>query len=138
MAAGGTDDTLAGTATVEGSALPDGTELVAGRYRIVRWLGGGGMGRVYEAVDIELDERVALKVLRPGLSQAALHVARATRGRRGRRALRSVLARRDAGRARDRRAAVARGQRDRRRGRTGDERAARDGHDDDRHPAGVR
>ena len=72
MAAGGTDDTLAGTATVEGSALPDGTELVAGRYRIVRWLGGGGMGRVYEAVDIELDERVALKVLRPGLSEDAI------------------------------------------------------------------
>ena len=72
MAAGGTDDTLAGTATVAGSALPDGTELVAGRYRIVRWLGGGGMGRVYEAVDIELDERVALKVLRPGLSEDAI------------------------------------------------------------------
>ncbi|HEY6038930.1 MAG TPA: serine/threonine-protein kinase, partial [Kofleriaceae bacterium] len=72
MAAGGTDDTLAGTPTVAGSALPDGTELVAGRYRIVRWLGGGGMGRVYEAVDIELDERVALKVLRPGLSEDAI------------------------------------------------------------------
>ncbi|MEP6860091.1 MAG: protein kinase [Deltaproteobacteria bacterium] len=72
MAAGGTDDTLAGTATLAGSALPDGTELVAGRYRIMRWLGGGGMGRVYEAVDIELDERVALKVLRPGLSEDAI------------------------------------------------------------------
>jgi len=72
MAAGGTDDTLAGTPTVAGSALPDGTELVAGRYRIVRWLGGGGMGRVYEAIDIELDERVALKVLRPGMSEDAI------------------------------------------------------------------
>ncbi len=72
MAAGGTDDTLAGTTTVAGGALPDGTELVAGRYRIVRWLGGGGMGRVYEAVDTELDERVALKVLRPGLSDDAI------------------------------------------------------------------
>jgi serine/threonine-protein kinase len=30
------------------------------------------MGRVYEAVDIELDERVALKVLRPGLSDDAI------------------------------------------------------------------
>ena len=67
-----TDDTLAGIVTVAGSALPDGTELVAGRYRIVRWLGGGGMGRVYEAVDTELDEQVALKVLRPGMSDDAL------------------------------------------------------------------
>src|SRR5438552_16138981 len=72
MAAGGTEDTVAGTATLAGSALPDGTELVAGRYRIMRWLGGGGMGRVYEAIDIELDERVALKVLRPGLSDDAI------------------------------------------------------------------
>src|SRR3954468_10100934 len=72
MAAGGTDDTLAGTATLAGSSLPDGTELVAGRYRIMRWLGGGGMGRVYEAIDIELDGRVALKVLRPGLSEDAI------------------------------------------------------------------
>jgi serine/threonine protein kinase len=69
MAAGGTDDTLAGVVTIAGSSLPDGTELVAGRYRIVRWLGRGGMGRVYEAVDTELDERIALKVLRPGMSE---------------------------------------------------------------------
>ena len=68
MAAGETDDTMAGR-TISDSALPDGTELVAGRYRIVRWLGGGGMGRVYEAVDTELDEHVALKVLRPGMSE---------------------------------------------------------------------
>ncbi|MEO8841411.1 MAG: protein kinase [Kofleriaceae bacterium] len=72
MAAGETDDTLAGIVTVAGSALPDGTELVAGRYRIVRWLGGGGMGRVYEAIDTELDERIALKVLRPGMSEDSI------------------------------------------------------------------
>jgi serine/threonine-protein kinase len=45
---------------------------VAGRYTIVRWLGGGGMGRVYEAVDDELGERVALKMLRGGLTEEAL------------------------------------------------------------------
>jgi eukaryotic-like serine/threonine-protein kinase len=74
MSVGGDDDTVAGstpssTGTHSGAAEP---ELVAGRYKIVRWLGGGGMGRVYEARDSELDERVALKVLRGGLTEEAL------------------------------------------------------------------
>lgn len=38
---------------------------LAGRYRIVRFLAGGGTGEVYEAEDLELSERVALKVLSP-------------------------------------------------------------------------
>ena len=72
----GTDETLADAVATAGSTsidgVRDGSELVAGRYRIVRWLGGGGMGRVYEAIDTELEERVALKVLRPGLSHDAI------------------------------------------------------------------
>ncbi|MFT3692627.1 MAG: protein kinase [Kofleriaceae bacterium] len=71
---GGTDDTIAGNTLGAGTggSITETTELVAGRYRIVRWLGGGGMGRVYEAIDVELDERIALKVLRPGMSEDAI------------------------------------------------------------------
>ena len=46
--------------------LPD-DHLVAGRLRVVRFVGAGGMGEVYEAQDLELGERVAVKVLRPEL-----------------------------------------------------------------------
>jgi eukaryotic-like serine/threonine-protein kinase len=74
MPVGGDDDTLASSVpTIDGgSTAVSEAELVAGRYRIVRWLGGGGMGRVYEALDTELDERVALKVLKAGLTEDAL------------------------------------------------------------------
>jgi tetratricopeptide (TPR) repeat protein/tRNA A-37 threonylcarbamoyl transferase component Bud32 len=39
-------------------------ELLAGRFRIVRFVARGGMGEVYQAEDTELNERVALKTIR--------------------------------------------------------------------------
>ncbi|NVB37830.1 protein kinase [Pseudenhygromyxa sp. WMMC2535] len=50
---------------VPGKAVP-GT-----RYRILRWLGEGGMGVVYEAEHIDIERKVALKILRFDLSQEA-------------------------------------------------------------------
>jgi serine/threonine protein kinase len=42
--------------------------IIAGRFRIIRWIARGGMGEVYEAEDPHLGERVALKTIRPELS----------------------------------------------------------------------
>ena len=39
--------------------------LVAGKYRIERPLGAGGMSAVYGAIHIGLEQRVAIKVLHP-------------------------------------------------------------------------
>ena len=40
----------------------------AGRYQIIEDLGKGGMGRVYKVHDTEINEKAALKLLKPEIS----------------------------------------------------------------------
>ncbi|MBL0220449.1 MAG: protein kinase [Myxococcales bacterium] len=72
MAVDGSDDTLASSLPTLTGGQGEFAEIIGYRYQIVRWLGGGGMGRVYEVKDTELGERVALKVLRGNLSDEAI------------------------------------------------------------------
>ena len=61
------------TPAASGTVFQPG-DVLAERYRVVRFLAQGGMGEVYEAEDLELRQRVALKTIsaRPGGSIEAV------------------------------------------------------------------
>ena len=50
--------------------------LVSGRFEVVRFIGQGGMGQVYEALDLELKGKVALKAIREDISSDPQMLAR--------------------------------------------------------------
>jgi hypothetical protein len=62
-------DTGTTTCVTEGAILMTSPlpRVLAGRYRLDRRVGVGGMGTVYAAMDISLDRRVAAKVIREDL-----------------------------------------------------------------------
>jgi serine/threonine-protein kinase len=54
-------------------------DILAGKYRVERVLGAGGMGVVVQAMHLELDERVALKFLLPDAVESPEAAARFVR-----------------------------------------------------------
>ncbi len=57
------------------SSIPKGS-LLAGKYQVVRELGRGGMAAVYEAVNIGIEKRVAIKLLAGHLATSQTVVER--------------------------------------------------------------
>lgn len=60
----------------DGDGMPKAGDEIAGKYRVERVLGSGGMGAVLAVRHLQLDELVALKVLLPSLMQYPDVVAR--------------------------------------------------------------
>ncbi len=50
--------------------LPSPGDVIDEKYRIIRSIGEGGMGHVFEAAHLRMGQRVAIKVLKPAASQA--------------------------------------------------------------------
>jgi len=50
--------------------------VIAGKYRLTRYIGAGGMGTIFEGTDLALHRAVAVKLLRPAMTQDAKSVQR--------------------------------------------------------------
>jgi serine/threonine-protein kinase len=61
------DDTSSPATSPTGGTAVD-HQILAGRYRLERRIGQGGMAEVWVATDLQLDRKVALKWLRPSLA----------------------------------------------------------------------
>ena len=63
----------------DGSFVRRAGALVAGRYQLIRKVGRGGMGEVFEAWDLELEQHIALKMVREGALSSEETLARLKR-----------------------------------------------------------
>ncbi|MGD8540138.1 MAG: protein kinase, partial [Candidatus Aminicenantes bacterium] len=65
----GPEEAVVITQTIEAPSeeLTTGSTF-AGRYQIIEELGKGGMGRVYKATDTKINEKVALKLIKPEIA----------------------------------------------------------------------
>ncbi|MBV9949701.1 MAG: protein kinase, partial [Myxococcales bacterium] len=70
--------------------LPRPGDTIAGKYALVRVIGEGGMGVVYEATHVRLQQRLAIKVLRPDLPDFGGVVSRFEREARAAAQLHSI------------------------------------------------
>src|SRR6188474_307976 len=75
-------------------ALPNKAKIpvgfvLAGKYRITREIGRGGMAAVYEAENVDIGKRIAIKVLAQELTSSAIVVERFLREARAAAAIRS-------------------------------------------------
>ena len=74
-----TDRPSDGPARPSGAAAPADSTFVGSRvgaYLITKWLGAGGVGEVFKAVDVMLKREVAIKVLRQELACDPLFLER--------------------------------------------------------------
>src|SRR5262245_14725471 len=67
-----TETSAASTVPTAGGSRPPSVQLelpvvVGGRYRVVELRGGGGMAKVYRALDLTLEREVAVKLINPEL-----------------------------------------------------------------------
>ncbi len=68
-------------ATSLGTPTPEGRDpllgrVINGQFKIVRKLGEGGYGAVYEAKDVNLERRIALKIMLPSRAASREYVAK--------------------------------------------------------------
>ena len=73
------DATIAPTKPVIKQDVPSGEGDIVGPYQLVRWLGSGGMGTVWEAVETKTGRRVALKRLSKMMANDDTYVKRFVR-----------------------------------------------------------
>ena len=72
------DETLEAQTETLATPMPDITRgsVLNERYEIIEEIGKGGMGKVYKAFDKDINENIALKIIRPEIASNALIIAR--------------------------------------------------------------